>query len=290
MVEWSADCNNDGIVDYGQIRMGQLPDFNDNNIPDCCEQGVPCVVDTYPVEWRVSEGGNGHLYRFYADTSISWTAANAVATSAGGFLADLESASEADWIVAMLARVPGGIINQNCGPFIGAYQQPGADEPASGWMWTSGRPWSNELWHPGDPNNNACGLPENFSHLVFVSGTGRINDIPNDGMGCGSRFPGGYLVEWSADCNNDGAVDYGQILRGELADANADGIPDVCQAPSCRDADLFRDGQVNGADLAALLSQWGPANTNTVSDINHDGVVDGFDLSLLLSFWGPCSP
>jgi hypothetical protein len=104
------------------------------------------------------------------------------------------------------------------------------------------------------------------------------------------QLAGGFVAALfeSEDCNNDGIADNGQILRGELADANGDGIPDVCQGPTCRDADLFRDGQVNGADLAALLSQWGPANANTVSDINHDGVVDGFDLGLLLSFWGPC--
>ena len=39
---------------------------------------------------------------------------------------------------------------------------------------------------------------------------------------------GGYIIEWSADCNNDGIVDYGQILDGTLVDANTDGIPDVC--------------------------------------------------------------
>ena len=96
------------------------------------------------------------------------------------------------------------------------------------------------------------------------------------------------LLEWSADCNNDGIVDYGQILLGQLSDANRNGIPDVCEGPTCRDADLFRDGQINGADLGILLSQWGVANANTVSDINHDGRVDGADLGFLLSVWGTC--
>jgi hypothetical protein len=58
--------------------------------------------------------------------------------------------------------------------------------------------------------------------------------------------------------------------------------------PTCVDADLFRDFNVNGADLGILLSQWGAANPLTVSDINSDGVVNGADLGLLLSFWGPC--
>lgn len=38
------------------------------------------------------------------------------------------------------------------------------------------------------------------------------------------------MLEWDADCNGDGVVDLGQILRGDLLDSDADGIPDVCEA------------------------------------------------------------
>jgi hypothetical protein len=38
-----------------------------------------------------------------------------------------------------------------------------------------------------------------------------------------------YLVEWERDCNSDGIVDYGQILRGELEDLNSNGVPDICE-------------------------------------------------------------
>jgi hypothetical protein len=34
VIEYSADCNNDGIVDKGQILFGQLADTNNNGIPD----------------------------------------------------------------------------------------------------------------------------------------------------------------------------------------------------------------------------------------------------------------
>ena len=69
---------------------------------------------------------------------------------------------------------------------------------------------------------------------------------------------------------------------------NADGVPDICQQPTCVEVDLFRDFNVNGADLGILLSQWGPNAQFTVSDINKDGFVNGADLGLLLSFWGAC--
>jgi hypothetical protein len=105
---------------------------------------------------------------------------------------------------------------------------------------------------------------------------------------CGGPSPKSSLVEWSADCNGDGIVDYGQILQGQLADLNADGVPDICQQPTCVDADIYRDFNVNGADLGILLSQWGPITPLTESDLNGDGVVDGADLGLLLSFWGGC--
>jgi hypothetical protein len=91
-----------------------------------------------------------------------------------------------------------------------------------------------------------------------------------------------------ADCDEDSTHDLWQVWSGASTDANADGIPDDCQTPSCRDADFFPDRNVNGADLGILLSQWGPATQYTVADLNRDGTVDGADLGVFLSFWGPC--
>jgi hypothetical protein len=87
-----------------------------------------------------------------------------------------------------------------------------------------------------------------------------------------------------ADCNTNGVGDACEIAAG-APDFNHDTIPDTCQCL----ADLFVDRQVNGADLGALLSQWGLANAGTISDINRDGLVNGADLGYLLSNWGPCT-
>jgi hypothetical protein len=86
-----------------------------------------------------------------------------------------------------------------------------------------------------------------------------------------------------ADCNNNGIGDACELAVG-APDFNHDTIPDTCQCL----ADLFVDHQVNGADLGALLSQWGPATVNTASDLNRDGIVNGADLGYLLNAWGPC--
>jgi hypothetical protein len=87
-----------------------------------------------------------------------------------------------------------------------------------------------------------------------------------------------------ADCNNNGVGDVCEIAAG-APDFNHDTIPDTCQCL----ADLFVDRQINGADLGALLSQWGQAPAGTVSDINRDGQVNGADLGYLLNAWGSCT-
>lgn len=60
----------------------------------------------------------------------------------------------------------------------------------------------------------------------------------------------------------------------------------------CR-CDLNGDGEVDGADLAMMLSGWGLAECNPGArslrvDLTCDGGVDGDDLAVLLSAWGPC--
>lgn len=148
-------------------------------------------------------------------------------------------------------------------------------------------------------NNQAscCGGNENRL-FMYANGPAvrfeflELNDIPETGSCQGDCSHGpmvfSSVIEWSADCNNDGLVDKGQILRGQLADTNHDGVPDVCQQPTCRDADFFPDRNINGVDLGVLLSQWGQPTQYTVADLNSDGVVDGIDLGLFLAFWGPC--
>ena len=57
-------------------------------------------------------------------------------------------------------------------------------------------------------------------------------------------------------------------------------------APPCP-PDLNTDGEVNAADLAQLLGNWGP-NPGHPADFNGDDVVNAADLAQLLGAWGPC--
>jgi hypothetical protein len=98
----------------------------------------------------------------------------------------------------------------------------------------------------------------------------------------------GYVIEWSADCNGDGIVDYGQILQGQLVDADANGVPDVCEVDPCP-GDITNGGTVDATDLSIVLAAWGTTGQGEFqADIDGSGLVDGGDLALVLGGWGPC--
>jgi hypothetical protein len=241
------------------------------------------------VQWKVSDGGNGHWYRFVRDDPtrfLPWTAARDRSVAEGGYLACIGSSIENDFVWALVLasgqRSWMACGPRACGPYLGGYRGDAQPDPSAAWEWVDGSPWSFTSWAATEPAND--GGTQNYLKYWF--------DPDSPAADWGDDYlvsSDAYIIEWSADCNNDDIVDYGQILQGQLADLNTDGVPDVCQQPTCADADLFRNGVINGADLGILLSEWGPANANTVSDINSDGFVNGADLGILLSFWGACS-
>ncbi len=216
-------------------------------------------------------GGNGHWYALN-QSELTWDSAQAAAQQLGGHLATLTTPQENAFLLTFAQSLPQ--------LWIGGFQDrtwPGYSEPGGGWRWVTGEPWSMTLWGINQPDNS--GANENKIEFATIF-AGFWNDL--DGS-----VPKGSIIEWSADCNEDGFVDYGPLQSGQLPDANGNHIPDCCESLCCT-ADLFPDGVVNGADLGIPLSQWGPATPSTVGDIDHNGVVDAADLSVLLAGWGPC--
>ena len=232
VIEWSADCNGDGIVDYGQCLNGTLPDYNGNNIPDCCERGEVCVTGNYPVQWRVADGGNGHWYQLRIRSSVvPWSSAATESVASAGHLASILSEAE-DIFTFNVANHPGAWQGY-LGPWLGGRQVPGTGEPLGIWEWSSGEPWGYVGPDSSFPNNGGPpGTDENRLHYIdFVR---KWNDIPENGCPENGGGVRAMIVEWEADCNNDGVVDYGQILSGQLIDADANGIPDDCQTATKR--------------------------------------------------------
>ena len=289
-----------GNSGHGRARIGSLGKSGQVTPED--PQGVPVMKNTIQrqamaaavtaavgaaanaqqaVQWRVEDGGNGHWYQVVVANGdgILWDDAQAMAEAQGAHLATLTN--EQEW--AFTFPLVSGRMT-----LLGAYRDEGPGALHQGWRWITGEPWGYTRWFSGEPNGcdwSMCagGLVLNQSWCLQSADS--WNDaarLTQFGMSCGS--PPQWLIEWSADCNNDGIVDYGQILSGQLADADSNGVPDTCECP----CDVFRDNAVNGIDLGVLLGQWGEVTQYTVTDFNRDGTVDGSDLGQLLAAWGPC--
>jgi hypothetical protein len=242
------------------------------------------------VQWRVEDGGNGHWYQLDL-TWRDWIVAATLAESRGGHLATPTSQAENAFLVQLTASNPGDY-------WLGGYRNDSACNPPC-MAWVTGETWSYTNWGPGGPpvdswgcwsaNPNGCGWHGSGTGMAleFVRRDG-FSGVWNDESPAiyynGNIVGAPCIIEWSADCNNDGIVDYGQILSGELVDADSNGVPDSCECP----CDVFPDNAVNGIDLGVLLGQWGEVTQYTVTDFNRDGAVDGSDLGELLAAWGPC--
>jgi hypothetical protein len=192
--------------------------------------GTAGAQSTQAVEWKVSEGGNGHWY-WVNRAPMRWSAARTSAISLGGDLSSIETRSEVLWLDATFGEValePGGPCH------IGGRQDSGSATVSAGWRWLTGGlvnlsnfdAFAFDDW----PGGGSWGVEDGQQDFLHAGGrcryVGDINDVPWPGV---AEPLGTSLVEWSADCNADGIVDYGQILRGELEDLNFNGVPDICE-------------------------------------------------------------
>ena len=185
------------------------------------------------VEWKVSEGGNGHWYevRLNPQYTLDWFGCRDRSAQQGGHLATISSAQENTFIYNCALAVPGAFNGNtiNAGPFLGGYQPPNSVEPGGGWRWVTSEPWAFSNWAGGQPDNfTGCGDLSGEHHLQFFYGSSVWNDMSANAT-CFGRCNPSFVIEWDADCNNDGIVDYGQIKSGQLADENANGVPDICE-------------------------------------------------------------
>ncbi len=183
------------------------------------------------VQWRVEDGGNGHWYQAVRPgVGITWLDARTIARDLGGHLASLTTLNE-DAFVWSIASDPRNW-DGSPGPWLGGRQLPGASEPGGGWTWDSGEAFVWPSWQAG-PYNGCGSLNANSLHYFSPEGLTPQqiwNDFPGEEI-CGPySLPRAFIVEWSADCNNDGIVDYGQIRAGEFADANGNNVPDACES------------------------------------------------------------
>jgi hypothetical protein len=148
-----------------------------------------------PIRWSVAEGGNGHWYEaVYVPTFITWTAANAAAGSAGGYLATVTSEPENQFSYSLISDEKfWHFKDNNNGPWIGGYQDrnaPDYSEPGGGWRWVTDEPFAYTNWDPRQPDNG--GGNEDCMHFWGdPSGkTPKWNDAPD------TEPILGYVVEY----------------------------------------------------------------------------------------------
>jgi hypothetical protein len=97
-----------------------------------------------PVQWRTQDGGNNHFYEVVTDRSLSWSAAQSIAGSAGGYLATITSASEEQFVSTLLA---------DSGASTGGYWIGLAKDQSGTWAWTNGETSTYTSWAEGQPDN-----------------------------------------------------------------------------------------------------------------------------------------
>ena len=263
IIEWSSDCNGDGIVDYGQILDGTFADEDANGVPDCCESGV--CIDT--IQWRIEDGGNGHWYRLVSGDLLTWSEASDQATALGGYLATPTSPDENTWIYTEFDisdwdahwHTPSGT-----GPALGGFWDAGQ----SVWEWRNGEVWSwNNLiqplpsdpavdWGSGYTTEDGVPVPsEQWQHFPFdTPGSAQIyhksfvvefTSLPGTSLGA-CCLDGYCLTTTASDCMANG---------GSWGGADSSCTDYDC-AVACA-ADLNGDGKVGPQDLALLLGSWG---------------------------------
>ncbi|MBM4013036.1 MAG: hypothetical protein FJ286_17005 [Planctomycetes bacterium] len=137
----------DGTNDTAMTFMGTVADIN-TALRWVSYKPVGFVPEPMPF-WPVGGGGNGHWYEYIA-TNRTWEQARADAQARGGYLATITSAAENNYVF--------GLFGSSATPWLGGYQDsaaPGYSEPAGGWRWVTGEPWSYTSWAAGEPNNGS---------------------------------------------------------------------------------------------------------------------------------------
>jgi hypothetical protein len=110
------------------------------------------------VEWPMSAGGNGHVYQA-VETSlgINWIDAQTWAAAHGGYLANLGSAQENDFVYALIKDVKFWTATRSGsfkGPWLGGIKSPTSTRPDEGWHWGNGTAFTYTNWAPNEPDNS----------------------------------------------------------------------------------------------------------------------------------------
>ncbi|MCP3902056.1 MAG: hypothetical protein GY715_00345 [Planctomycetes bacterium] len=119
--------------------------------------------------------------------------------------------------------------------------------------------------------------------VAALASAAAAQDLSMDWFTCdggGSTSTGGTL-EISGSI---GQHDSGEIAGGTYV---MTGGFWVGMEPVCRE-DLNDNGDVDFADILAVIAAWGPCPPSCPEDLNDNGSVDFADILAVIGAWGPC--
>lgn len=170
--------------------------------------------------------------------------------------------------------------------------------------------WDGDSFEPTSPDGALAGERLRISFLTAsaTSGAGPVNGFdlavqPDGGWhrhlnmtlqaatGAAAPEAGVYLARlelYSTAAGIGASEETWLVMNANASPADVAAAFAAAEAalnpPACP-ADLDGDGQVSGADLGALLGNWGMPGAG---DLDGDGQVTGADLGALLGEWGAC--
>lgn len=145
-------------------------------------------------------------------------------------------------------------------------------------------------YHSGDQKAGTAGYNQNTPWSASVS-NGMItwSGVPfaTDQSANAIRWSSMFNFRFDANQPPQAASATLGLFRPVTSTSTATAVSMLSRGPSAppppsNPSDLNNDGVVNGADLAALLGNWGNSGSG---DVDASGVVDGADLAALLSAW-----
>lgn len=146
-----------------------------------------------PIQWQISEGGNGHYYEAVVDISgVTWMQARDFAISRGGYLATITSLEENQFVYGFVSNddaywcIYDGWTN---GPWLGGYKNDDI------WCWVTDETWSYTNWASGMPDNQS-GIEDSLA-FGGIRDTSRT-DLWNDAYGESSYAFCSYVIEFNS--------------------------------------------------------------------------------------------
>ena len=258
------DCNGNGVPDSCDIASGASQDCNGNLLPDSCEVAALGYIDFYSPQQALSVA-----------QPFTFAYAGARPSAADAYM-EVNYYLYADYGYNRPARV----LLDGIEVYTWADNHWGCCCSNNRGFYVNRDVW-NQIASDGFiecrvvTQSDCSGA---YARLRFIyTRLPLATDCNSNGIPDACDITSGF----DHDCNGNGQLDACDITQG-AEDDNLNGYPDPCELDR---GDLNLDGEVDGSDLAILLSYWGGVGF-PIGDCNRDGIIAGADLAILLGNWG----